>query len=297
MPPPFPVLSIPDEISSLILERFTQMCEQPGQLFVPEPAERFNPKFPGSFHIHPEIFLPQQGVTCFDCPRDSFRLGPGQMCIVPTGVSHLELADTPSDGFHTLVLGFSVVSKQLLLFQCSCRDLNQVVYSFQTNAYQLEEFEACLQLIEWAAEAARQQQNRWRPLLEAALLMLIDALEHPVQFNRHYSLLVTRVIQQISNQLSESRLSVQSLADSLNISTGHLSRVFRAEMGTTLQDYLLTQRLTVAKQLLEEGQLDVNEVAYACGYQYPSYFVRFFKQKTGMTPGEWRNTPSRRNAL
>jgi len=284
-------------IIRILQQRFERICEVPDQLVVPSHPDRFNPSYRGRFHINPELFLPQTGRTCFECPDHPFLLGPGQMCIVPTGVSHHERVHSGEIDFFTLVFGFSRVTKKLLLFQCTDQPSTHRVFSFHTTAYPLEEFDVCLQLIDGASTAFLRQQSYWRPMLETALVMMSDALHHPETFTHQQSPLVERVIQQISNHLSEPSLSVQSLAEQFHLSAGHLSRVFRTQMGTTLQEYLLTQRLNVAKHLLRAGTLDVNEVAYACGYKYPSYFVRFFKQKTGRTPGEWRTSPSRRGAV
>ncbi|GEM_PF-4547122 len=285
--PPEP-LTDPDDIRRILRQRFEQVRESPEDLVAPMHPDRFNPNYRGSFHINPELFVPQLGHTFFECPDHAFQLGPGQMCIVPTGVSHYEEYDPVGGSFFTMVFGFSRVSKRVLLFQCTGRPTTGKVYSFHTTAHPLEEFETCLQLIDGAAKAFLQGQSFWLPMLEAAVLMISDALYHPETTPHHKSPCVARAVQHISNQLSEPTLSVQSLADEFHLSAGHLSRVFREHMGMTLQEYLLTQRLNVAKQLLREGALDVNEVAYACGYRYPSYFVRLFKQRTGRTPGAWK---------
>ena len=272
----------------ILQERAASMCTAPGQLKVPMHPDRFNPNYPGSFHINPELFLPQVGQTRFTCPEAPFLLGPGQMGIVPTGVSHHEQAVPTDAEFFTLVFGFSRASKRLLLFQCSRQPETGKVYSVHTTAYPLDEFDTCLQLLDGAAKAFLRDQSFWRPMLEAGVGMISDALRHPETASPHQSPLVSRTLQYITNQLTEPDLSVQSLADEFQLSTGHLSRVFRQHMGMTLQEYILSQRLNVAKHLLREGNLDVNEVAYACGYKYPSYFVRLFKQRTGRTPGSWK---------
>lgn len=58
--------------------------------------------------------------------------------------------------------------------------------------------------------------------------------------------------------------------------------------GTTFPRYINGLRIARAKELLLSGTLKVNTVAYEVGYDDPAYFVRKFKQFTGMSPTEWQ---------
>ncbi len=73
----------------------------------------------------------------------------------------------------------------------------------------------------------------------------------------------------------------------VNIST--LSKSFKDETGHSLHKYVLFKRISRAKQLLEEGRLSVSEVSLEIGYDNFSYFSRMFKERTGMTPKEYKN--------
>jgi AraC-like DNA-binding protein len=44
-----------------------------------------------------------------------------------------------------------------------------------------------------------------------------------------------------------------------------------------------------AKNLLLNSENNINEIAYNLGFEYPQYFNKLFKQKTGKTPMEYRN--------
>ncbi len=83
-------------------------------------------------------------------------------------------------------------------------------------------------------------------------------------------------------------VSLQDLADHLNISTRSLNRRFKAATGFTPQAYLQSLRVSLARELLRSSNLAVNEIAWQVGLQDVSYFGRLFRRHTGMTPLQYR---------
>lgn len=65
-------------------------------------------------------------------------------------------------------------------------------------------------------------------------------------------------------------------------------RVFKKEFGTTPYASFLDRRIKAAKCLLRSTSRPVKEIALLLGWENPSYFARFFKRKTKMTPSEYR---------
>ena len=74
----------------------------------------------------------------------------------------------------------------------------------------------------------------------------------------------------------------------------YLSRLFKARTGMGFSKYLLGLRMKKAEELLENGDMNINEVALMVGYTSPSYFVQNFKKYFGRTPGTQRNKPELR---
>ncbi|MBP3919183.1 MAG: PocR ligand-binding domain-containing protein [Clostridia bacterium] len=87
-------------------------------------------------------------------------------------------------------------------------------------------------------------------------------------------------------------LYISKTASALNVSASHLSRVIAQNLGTTFTQYLNTQRMETAKQLLRTTQMTVNEISECLCYNNATYFMRIFKQYTGMTCMEYRNAQS-----
>ena len=90
------------------------------------------------------------------------------------------------------------------------------------------------------------------------------------------------------NNADPAGLSIQSIADALSISTGHLSRVFHHETGKKLVDYLQETRMEHAARLIRENELTNEEICKAVGYSRVQYFSTKFKEYHGVTPNEYR---------
>lgn len=83
-------------------------------------------------------------------------------------------------------------------------------------------------------------------------------------------------------------LTLEMLSEAAHMSVTNFRRLFRATYGQTPMEYRDELRLSYAKYYLFSGEGTVGEVAKRCGFEDQSYFVRFFRCHTGMTPGEFR---------
>jgi AraC family transcriptional activator of pobA len=82
--------------------------------------------------------------------------------------------------------------------------------------------------------------------------------------------------------------TVQQFAEALHVSPAYLSDMLRALTGQTAQQHLHHALIEKAKQLLLSTSLTVGETAFQLGFEYPHYFTRLFKSKTGVTPAAFR---------
>lgn len=90
------------------------------------------------------------------------------------------------------------------------------------------------------------------------------------------------------NQNIGNPISRESICRELYISENYLSRTFTKEMGMTLVDYITECRINKAKELLRTTDLTVTNICTQVGYNYAAYFTKIFKEKTGMTPNQYR---------
>ena len=79
-------------------------------------------------------------------------------------------------------------------------------------------------------------------------------------------------------------------AEKLNITLKHLNRICNEILQKTATEVITDRVILEIKRMLIDKQLAVNEVAFKVGYEDYSYFSRFFKKQTGMSPTEFRNT-------
>ena len=82
--------------------------------------------------------------------------------------------------------------------------------------------------------------------------------------------------------------TVQYFADALHVSPAYLSDMLRVLTGQNTQQHIHQALITKAKQLLLGTSLTINETAFQLGFEYPQYFTRLFKSKTGVTPAAFR---------
>jgi AraC-like DNA-binding protein len=100
---------------------------------------------------------------------------------------------------------------------------------------------------------------------------------------------ISKVNKIISDNIDNSKFSVENLANDLEISRIQLYRKMKAIMGINVSDYIQNIRLEKAKNLLQDTQLNISEIAYATGFSSPNYFSTSFKNKFNKSPKTFRN--------
>lgn len=84
-------------------------------------------------------------------------------------------------------------------------------------------------------------------------------------------------------------LTLETLAHRFFVSKEHLSRAFKAHVGTGVTDYITARRMAFAEALLREGGASIKQAAKLAGYEDLAYFYRVFKKRFGIAPGELRD--------
>ncbi|MBF9017295.1 MULTISPECIES: response regulator [unclassified Oceanispirochaeta] len=101
-------------------------------------------------------------------------------------------------------------------------------------------------------------------------------------------LIVKRVMIYVEDQY-ENTISLEDLAESLNLSPSHISKVIKKTTGQNLPEILNKFRINKAMQLLREELFSIKEITYRVGYNSQHYFSRIFKRETGFSPSDFRN--------
>lgn len=105
--------------------------------------------------------------------------------------------------------------------------------------------------------------------------------------HQQYSNLVLSVMRYIEHQYAED-LSIQQIADELNVNVNHLTSVFRHETGCTPNAYIRQVRTKQAAHLLVSTDLNIQDISNRVGVLDANYFIKLFKKEYAMTPSEYR---------
>lgn len=93
------------------------------------------------------------------------------------------------------------------------------------------------------------------------------------------------------NRLEEKTIpTIEDIAKGMAMTPRYLSDALKVETGKTAMENLHLHMIDKAKDMLLESDATVATVAYDLGFEYPQYFARLFKKKTGMTPTEYRKS-------
>lgn len=107
--------------------------------------------------------------------------------------------------------------------------------------------------------------------------------------SRQYRKQLNQAIRYIDEHYAEESLSLNRVAQEVNISPNYLSAVFSQETKCTFVEYVTRQRMKRARELLRDTDLRSGEIAAAVGYRDSHYFSYLFRKTQGCTPRDYRN--------
>lgn len=96
--------------------------------------------------------------------------------------------------------------------------------------------------------------------------------------------------QMVTNNYCDPNFSISVIAEAYHVSPSHMSTLFKKEMGIGFAEYIWKMRLLRAKELLLSTDMPIDEISTMIGYYTPNSFRRKFKQETGFTPSQFRET-------
>lgn len=115
-----------------------------------------------------------------------------------------------------------------------------------------------------------------------ALTKTLEGEEEPS--NEKINPLLEKIIHLVKENYTNPLYSLAEFTQDMGMSKSTLCRRMKAITDKTAMEILTEYRLNKAKKLLADGDMSVSEVAYAVGFNDPSYFSRRFKQAFGESP-------------
>lgn len=134
-------------------------------------------------------------------------------------------------------------------------------------------------------------------ILKSSLVQLLTSRQ--IMFNKFYhgiskktktqtttldNEFIQKMLNYIHENISETDLSVELLASKVFLSRSQLYRKIKTLTGVSVNEFIRNVRLEKAKELLELGNDNINEISYKVGFAYPAYFTKCFKTRYGHPP-------------
>lgn len=229
------------------------------------------------------LFYVREGAASILCNGRKILLLPGNVYLVPAGTCasyhcekgghldklffHISLLSTDN---HDLLSDLPHTIYELSFAQAGCEQIFRL--------YQAPSYQTLLTL---------------RIILYQTLLEFYTHFSLPTPEMKTYSAVTQSVVRYIQNHFSIA-LTIDCIAEANFVSKGYLCKLFKKEIGISIGKYIDEQALFRAKRmLLTEKQRTIQQISAALGFHDQAYFSRRFKEKTGLSPAQYRKEQMR----
>lgn len=248
---------------------------------------------PECVHQHPEAevcFMPwDTGVMLID--NLAYPFCPGDMFLIPGNTYHHPVFDSPNN-------------RGLIVVYFSAQFVDQIpsawidLKTLLTSPGGGIKLEVSLQAAELMLEMEVLLHSAGKGdtiICQGIFLHLMSYFAEELSLqNRHlrqknHTLIkkFSKILDYIHSNIS-SNIDLPDLCRRAGMSRSRFCEEFRVCFGITATQYIQQARLEKSKYLLRSSSLSISEIAYACGYNWPSFFNRVFKQSAGVSPSEFR---------
>jgi AraC family transcriptional activator of pobA len=233
------------------------------------------------------LFTKGSGVHQIDF--DSFPVKAGNVFLLSPGQVHCWKLSKDADGFvffHTKEFyndiflhrkmedfPFFYLQQNYPLIMLSSKERDKVA----------GHFEALLEIFNSALPARQAMLGSQTDLIYLMLSELYKTKENKKGALASSGLRIIK-LQKLIDENFKSKKFPHEYADRMNISTRHLSRMSQEALGKSTSDLIADRIITEAKRLLTHSDISIAALADQLGYEDLSYFIRFFKKRTGFSP-------------
>lgn len=124
--------------------------------------------------------------------------------------------------------------------------------------------------------------------LSALLTLIMSESWHPEDQVTAKKKQSTYEVKKYIDENYRSKITLEQLSHDFYINKYYLSKTFKEQFGQSLSSYILSVRITKAKQLLRFSDKSIEEIGYECGLGAPHYFSQKFKDVEGVPPSKYR---------
>ncbi len=128
-----------------------------------------------------------------------------------------------------------------------------------------------------------------------ALRFLLDLVQDDRRHSdTRVSPLMRKVLSFIDDQIHDETTCLEEIASIAGLSLSHFKARFKQEVGLAPGNYIISKKIELAKGLLKNTELSITDIAMDLGFSTSQYFSTTFKRYTGVTPGRYRESGSRK---
>ena len=218
---------------------------------------------------------------------ESYDVAPGVMFMLKPGQMHFWKFSDDIDGvvfFHsTTFFDEGYLTTRIKDFEFFASLQNEPIVHLEGQALLFVESTMKLLIDEYLNDLAHKR-SKIRAIIN---LIYIEVSRNYIPVyqieNRSYLAKVREFEELIENNFKQSKFT-KDYAQELNISEKHLNRIVKNCLNKTSSSLIQERVLLEAKRMLMYSELNVSEISTVLGFNESSYFIRFFKKKTGQTP-------------
>ena len=222
---------------------------------------------------------------------DVFEIQPGSLFVLQPGQLHHWNLSEDIDGF------VIIYSAELFNLYFSKKKITDYPFYASVSANPEikltgTEIESILPYFNLLIQESRRQNND----RQDKMLNLLDCIH--IEIARKYALSHERRLHPYNTKINQFEILLEHYfriqkqpsfyAEKLHITLKHLSRICTEILQKTATEVIAERIILETKRMLADKQLSINEIAAAIGYEDYSYFSRFFKKQTGMSPTDFR---------
>ncbi|MBN7811435.1 AraC family transcriptional regulator [Algoriphagus sp. H41] len=235
----------------------------------------------------------------FDKP--GFEYVPGESVIVPPGeVMNIDFPEAQWDN-PTQCIALSISKEMIentfnMLNERFSERLLEQGWGLNLNYFHLSNSQDLTEIINRFIRIGVKERSREKDLIASLalkeLLIRLSQTQAREMLENTYRQLASgnrlaHVAEYVKNNIREN-ITLNRLASEACMSKAHFVRTFKNELGMTPMDYVLKERLKLARKYLLIGGFQIQEVGLMAGFNSVTYFIRAFKQEFGVTPNGFK---------
>ena len=252
-------------------------------------------QIPVHWHDEFEIIYVKSGFLTVSISGENYIGKPGDAFVVSPGNLHFMGSQTGNVDYFTFLFPLKYISFRTddILDDKLLEPLNSGHLMISPEIEDTVK-EQCEQLVEIYGVKKEESQSKITAQIKTKIILLQFILElwtkgFIVENDTGGKNTVEKEMVSYIQQNFTGKILLKEFGEQFHLSEKYISRYFKEHFHITISQYVTYLRLEHAKQLLQDTDIPVTEVAMQSGYQNVSYFIRSFKKTYGMSPLKYRN--------